>query len=81
MLVTRLSVQGVPVIMLTGSPEFFPVPLAAGTTILEKPVSEAALLAHLGALIAKKAAVRDVPRSHRAMMPVTGCNRVWPVVA
>jgi CheY-like chemotaxis protein len=55
-LVTRLTVQGVPVIMLTGSPEFFPVPLVKGTTILEKPVSEAALLEHLLPLVAKKAA-------------------------
>jgi DNA-binding response OmpR family regulator len=54
LLVTRLTKQGVAVIMLTGSPEFFPV-LPVGTTILEKPVSEAALLAHLRPLIAKKA--------------------------
>ena len=55
MLVKQLTEQGVAVIMLTGSPEFFPLPLAEGTTILEKPVSEAALLAHLSPLIAKKA--------------------------
>ena len=55
-LMTRLTVQGVPVIMLTGSPEFFPVPLVKGTTILEKPVSEAALLEHLLPLVVKKAA-------------------------
>ena len=55
LLVKQLTEQGVAVIMLTGSPEFFPLPLAEGTTILEKPVSEAALLAHLSPLIAKKA--------------------------
>ena len=55
LLVTRLTEQGVVVIMLTGSPESFPLPSVEGTTILEKPVSEAALLAHLCPLIAKKA--------------------------
>ena len=54
-LVTRLTEQGVTVIMLTGSPEVFPVLPAEGTRVLEKPVSEAALLAHLRPLIAKKA--------------------------
>jgi DNA-binding NarL/FixJ family response regulator len=43
------------VIILSGSPESFPVPLVEGTRILEKPVSEAALLEHLRPLIAKKA--------------------------
>ena len=54
-LVTRLTEQGVTVIMLTGSPEVFPLLSADGTTFLEKPVGEAALLAHLRPLIAKKA--------------------------
>ncbi len=53
-LVTRLIEQGVAVIVLTGSPDVFPVLPAESTTILEKPVSEAALLAHLRPLIAKK---------------------------
>jgi DNA-binding response OmpR family regulator len=53
-LVTRLIEQSVAVIVLTGSPEVFPV-LPAEGTVLEKPVSEAALLAHLRPLIAKKA--------------------------
>ena len=54
LLVTRLTEQNVAVIVLTGSPEVFPV-LPAEGTVLEKPVSEAALLAHLRPLIAKKA--------------------------
>ena len=54
-LVARLIEQGVAVIVLTGSPDVFPVLPADGTTILEKPVSEAALLAHLRPLIGKKA--------------------------
>jgi len=49
-LVARLRQQGVPVILLTGSFEF-PAPSSLiGTTIIEKPVSEAQLLAHLGAI-------------------------------
>ena len=49
-LIVQLRQQGVPVILLSGSFEF-PTPLSlAGTTILEKPVSEAQLLAHLGSL-------------------------------
>jgi len=43
------------VIVLTGSPEVFYVLLAVGTTVLEKPVGEAALLVPLHPLIAKKA--------------------------
>jgi DNA-binding response OmpR family regulator len=54
LLVTRLTEQNVAVIVLTGSPDVFPVLPAEGTTVLEKPVSEAALLAHLRPLIAKK---------------------------
>jgi len=49
-LVARLRQQGVPVILLTGSFES-PAPSSLiGTTIIEKPVSEAQLLAHLGAI-------------------------------
>ena len=55
LLVTRLTEQNVAVIVLTGSPEVFPVLAAEGRTVLEKPVSEAALLAHLRPFIAKKA--------------------------
>ncbi len=53
-LVARLHEQGVPVIMLSGSFSFSPLPSVEGTTFLEKPVSEAQLLALLGPLIAKK---------------------------
>ena len=52
-LIARMRQQGVPVIMLSGSFEFPPPPSLAGTTILEKPVSEAELLAHLGPLAIK----------------------------
>jgi hypothetical protein len=49
-MIAQLRQQGVPVILLSGSFEF-PTPSSlAGTTILEKPVSEAQLLAHLGSL-------------------------------
>ncbi len=54
-LIARLHAQGVPVIMLSGSFEFPPLPSVEGATFLEKPVSEAKLLAHLSPLIAKKA--------------------------
>jgi DNA-binding response OmpR family regulator len=54
-LIGRLHEQGVPVIMLSGSFGFSPLASVEGTTFLEKPVSEAQLLAHLGPLIAKKA--------------------------
>ena len=54
-LIARLHEQGVPVIMLSGSFEFPPPPSLEGATFLEKPVSEAQLLAHLTPLIAKKA--------------------------
>jgi len=37
----------VAVIVLTGSPEFFPMLAVEGMTVLGNPVSEAALLAHL----------------------------------
>jgi hypothetical protein len=45
----------VPVIMLSGSFEFPPSPLLEGTTVLDKPVSEAQLLAHLSPLVTRKA--------------------------
>jgi DNA-binding response OmpR family regulator len=54
-LIARLHEQGVPVIMLSGSFEFPPLPSVEGATFLQKPVSEAQLLAHLSPLIAKKA--------------------------
>ncbi len=53
-LVALLRQRGVAVILLSGSFEF-PAPLSlAGTTILEKPVSEAELLAHLGPIATGK---------------------------
>jgi CheY-like chemotaxis protein len=52
-LIAQLNEQNVPVIVLTGSPEFPPVH-AAGTTVLEKSVSEAVLLVHLRPVIVKK---------------------------
>ena len=54
-LIARLHERGVPVIMLSGSFEFPPSPLLEGTTVLEKPVSEAQLLAHLIPLVTRKA--------------------------
>lgn len=54
LLVRRLTEHGVAVIVLTGSPEVFPVLPAEGHDVLEKPGCEAALLAHLRPLIAKK---------------------------
>ncbi len=55
-LIARLREQGVPVVMLSGSFEFFPLPSIEGTVMLEKPFSDAALLSQLNRLIAKKAA-------------------------
>lgn len=55
-LITRLRAQGVPVIVLSGSFEISPLPSLEGTTILEKPVGEAELLAQLSPFIARKAA-------------------------
>ncbi len=53
-LIARLRQRGVPVILLTGSFEF-PTPSSlAGATVLEKPVGEAQLLAHLGPIAAGK---------------------------
>jgi CheY-like chemotaxis protein len=54
-LIARLHEQGIPVIILSGSFEFPPLPSVRGATFLQKPVSEAQLLAHLSPLIAKKA--------------------------
>ena len=54
-LIARLREQGVPTIMLSGSFEFAALPSIEGATLLEKPVSEAQLIAHLSPLIAKKA--------------------------
>ena len=53
-LIARLHEQGVPVIMLSGSFGFPPLPSVEGSTFLEKPVSEAQLLAHLSPPVAKK---------------------------
>jgi CheY-like chemotaxis protein len=52
-LIWQLRQRDVPVILLTGSIES-PTPSSLiGATILEKPVSEAQLLAHLGAIAAE----------------------------
>ena len=53
-LIVRLRQQGVPVIVLSGSFEFSPLPSVAGATMLEKPVGEAELLSHLTPFVAKK---------------------------
>jgi CheY-like chemotaxis protein len=55
-LITHLREQGVPVIVLSGSFEISPLPSLQGTTVLEKPVGEAELLAHLTPFITRKAA-------------------------
>jgi len=52
-LIAQMRQQGVPVIMLSGSFEFPPPRSLVGATVLEKPVSEAELLAHLGPLAIK----------------------------
>lgn len=49
-LIERLCQLDVPVILLTGSIESPTSSSLIGATILEKPVSEAQLLAHLGAI-------------------------------
>jgi CheY-like chemotaxis protein len=54
-LIARLHAQDVPIIIVSGS-EFPPLPPVEVATILEKPVSEAQLLAVLRPLIAQKAA-------------------------
>jgi hypothetical protein len=57
-LIAQLRQQGVPVILLSGSFEF-PTPSSlAGTTILEKPVSEAQLLARLSLAVGNGASAR-----------------------
>jgi DNA-binding response OmpR family regulator len=53
-LIGRLRKQGVPIITLSGSFELGSLPSIAGAIILEKPLSEAQLIAHLSPLIAKK---------------------------
>jgi DNA-binding response OmpR family regulator len=53
-LIARLHEQGVHIIVLSGSIEFPPPISLAGVTMLEKPVSEAQLLANLRPLIAKR---------------------------
>ena len=53
-LITRLREQGVPVIMLSGSLELPALPLPEDATFLEKPVSEAQLLACLIPLTTKR---------------------------
>jgi DNA-binding response OmpR family regulator len=55
-LITRLRAEGVPVIVLSGSFEISPLPSLQDTPVLEKPVGEAELLAHLSPFSAKKAA-------------------------
>jgi len=54
-LIARLRERGVPVIVISGS-VFPPLPSVEAVTILEKPVSEAQLLANLRPLLAQKAA-------------------------
>jgi CheY-like chemotaxis protein len=53
-LIASLRARGVPVVMLSGSFEYFPLPSIEGTIMLEKPFSEALLFAHLSGLYAKK---------------------------
>jgi len=53
-LIVRLRQQGVPVIVLSGSFEFSPLPSVEGATMLEKPVGEAELLSHLTPFVANK---------------------------
>jgi CheY-like chemotaxis protein len=53
-LIARLREQRVPVVMLSGSFEFFPLPSIEGTIMLEKPFSEAQLFTHLSRLYARK---------------------------
>lgn len=55
-LIVHLRQQGVPVIVLSGSFEISPLPSLDGTTVLEKPVAEADLLAQLIPFIVKKPA-------------------------
>jgi DNA-binding response OmpR family regulator len=55
-LISHLREQGVPVIVLSGSFEISPLPSLQGTTVLEKPVAEADLLARLIPFITKKTA-------------------------
>ena len=52
--IARLNEKGVPAVVLTGSPEFPSVSFARGTIVLEKPISEAVLLAHLRPWLIKK---------------------------
>jgi hypothetical protein len=54
-LIGRLREEGVRIIMFSGSFELASLPSIEGAIILEKPVSEAQLIAHLSPLIAKKA--------------------------
>lgn len=54
-LIASLRARGVPVVMLSGSFEYFPLPSIEGTIMLEKPFSEGLLFAHLSRLYAKKA--------------------------
>ena len=55
-LIATLREQGVPVVMLSGSFEFFPLPSIEGTVMMEKPFNEALLFAHLSQLSPKKPA-------------------------
>jgi DNA-binding response OmpR family regulator len=53
-LIARLHEQGVPVILVSGSPESLSGLPVEAATILEKPVSEAQLLASLRPLLTQK---------------------------
>jgi DNA-binding response OmpR family regulator len=73
-LIARLNDHGVPVIMISGStesPQLLPVKTA---TILEKPVSEAQLLASLRPLLAQKAVTGTIgarSAGHRRPQPTS----------
>jgi DNA-binding response OmpR family regulator len=72
-LIARLREQGVPVIMISGS-VFPPLLSVEAVTILEKPVSEAQLLANLRPLLAQKTARGGVlPRRRTAT--VNSCRK------
>ncbi len=53
-LIARLHEQDVPVIILSGSFEFSPLPSLKDATLLVKPVSDAEILANLRPLVALK---------------------------
>jgi CheY-like chemotaxis protein len=60
-LIDRLHAQGVPIVVISGYAEL-PEVLGKAVAVLQKPVSEAQLLASLRPLIARKAARDSAPR-------------------